>query len=266
MFWSKKEAGQVGLAIILVMVVVSTIGLSVASRSTQEVSLSRQGQEAIKTFEAAESAIERVLSESADAVFDFAGDSQTYNYDDIQQDADADLTITKKYNFEGLVDEGSSVEVDVSTASDGNILRLEWSNSRECGDTPAAMIIKIINTDSGSAVARYLSVSACDYGDNLTLIDGDQAQYQGSTHALRYDFALQAGDELVRVMPVYGDTPLSLASVGWTLPVQQYRIQSVGQNTAQGGRETKAIEVERSQPYAAGILDYTLVSGSSITK
>lgn len=259
------QSGQVGLAIMLVMVVVSTIGISVATRSTQEVTSSRRGQEAARTFEAAESAIEKVLSDE-DGTLTFEGDEASYSYDDIETDADVNVNIAKQYTFNNEIPAGTPVEVDVSSATAGDQVLIEWADSRNCADNPASLVIKTINTNSGSAVARYETVSPCDHGDNFTSIDTGLTQYQGATYALAYNHTLQVGDQALRITPVYTATPLLIAGNGWTLPAQQFRIQSVGENTAEDGRETQAIEVQRSQPFAPQVLDYALLSGTTITK
>jgi len=261
------QTGQVGLVILLVMVVVSTIGLSVASRSTQEVTISRQTQEAAKTFAAAESAIERVLSESADTSFIFDGSSQEMTFNDIAADTTVDVSIAKELKLDTVLKEGVTAEVDVTGAINGDTLRIEWAKSRNCADNPSSLMVEIVNDNGTTSTTRYQTVAPCDHGDNFTLIDTNNLAYQGTTEALRYDLALTANDTKVRLVPVYADTTLVVAATGgWQLPPQQFKITSVGQNEAEGGRETKAVEVDRTQPYAPGILDYSLVSGTTITK
>lgn len=259
------QRGQVGLAIILVMVVVSTIGLSVATRSTQEVTSSRQGFEASRTFEAAESAIERILS-SEDTTLTFSGDSANYEFNDIEELANVNVEVSKKYTFTDEVPAGTPVEIDVSTSTDGDVVVLEWAESRDCADNPASLIIKTINNNSGTLVARYDAIAPCDHGDNFTLIDTSLPQYQGEDYEIAYEHTLLNGDQSLRIIPVYATTPLQVAGQGWQLPAQQFQIQSTGENTAEDGRETQTIQVTRSQPFAPSILDYALVSGTTINK
>lgn len=267
MFRSTAQPGQVGLVILLIMVVVSTIGLSVASRSTQEVTTSRQTQEAAKTFAAAESAIERVLSQAAESSFVFEGNSQSLTFDDIADDTTVDVSITKQQQLETRVKEGVTAEINVTGAVTGNNLRIEWASSRDCANSPASLIVEFLNVNGANQTTRYATLAPCDHGDNFFAIDPDSSAHQGTTFAIRYDLPLATNDTKVRITPVYADTPLSVMSAGgWQLPEQQFTITSVGQNEAQGGRETQAVEVERTQPYAPGILDYALVSGTTIVK
>lgn len=58
---SYKQSGQALLIILLVMSVVLTIGLSIASRSITDIAVSRQEEESSRAFSAAEAGIERFL-------------------------------------------------------------------------------------------------------------------------------------------------------------------------------------------------------------
>ena len=57
-----REAGQAGLIVMLVMVVLLTLGVSIATRSTQDVTQSRQEEETSRVFDAAEAGIEEALA------------------------------------------------------------------------------------------------------------------------------------------------------------------------------------------------------------
>src|SRR6185369_1704811 len=64
------QSGQIGIIIILIMVVLLTVGLSLASRSTREVRLSQQEVESNRVFNVAEAGIEQALSSD----FSFQGE------------------------------------------------------------------------------------------------------------------------------------------------------------------------------------------------
>jgi len=259
------RSGQIGLVILLVMVVVSTIGLSVASRSTQEVTTSRQSQEAAKTFAAAESAIERILSDSEGDIFLFDSDSRSLPMGDLATDTTVDVSIDKVYRLETNLKEGVTAEVDVTGAVSGDLLRIEWADSRDCGTQPASLVVQVVNDDGSNVSTRYLALGLCNQEDDNFTLHPDIPANRGTTHALRYDLSLADNDIKVRIIPVYNDTPLTV-SADWDLPAQQFRITSVGQNLAEGGREAKAVQVERTQPQLPGIFDFALVSGETIEK
>lgn len=265
------QSGQIGLVVLLVMVVVSTIGLSVASRTTQEVTVSRQVQEASRSFAAAESAIERILSEESGRFFDFEGDVAQYSSQDetlqVQSDAEIEVEVEKQFELEGQVEEGTAIEILVDGAQTDNQLSLEWSDTRNCDDNPASLVISITNETAGTTNTRYLAVAPCDHSDNFEVFDPNALEHQGEDKALRYVITLNDGDQIVRVTPVYADTSILAAGIGdWLSVPQQYRILSVGKNITEGGQETKAVEVERSQPITPYIFDYALISGSTIIK
>ena len=64
----KTQSGQVAIVILLIMVVLLTVGLSLASRTTQELFLSQQESESARVFNAAEVGIEDALSQDFDAI------------------------------------------------------------------------------------------------------------------------------------------------------------------------------------------------------
>jgi Tfp pilus assembly protein PilX len=57
------QTGQMGLVVLLILVVMSTVGVSVATRSVSELRLSRQEQESTKALNAAEAGIEEALTQ-----------------------------------------------------------------------------------------------------------------------------------------------------------------------------------------------------------
>src|SRR5258708_19174487 len=67
---TRHQSGQIGIIIILIMVVLLTVGLSLAARSSREVTLSTQEAESTRTFNAAEAGVEQAMSGG----FAFTGD------------------------------------------------------------------------------------------------------------------------------------------------------------------------------------------------
>jgi hypothetical protein len=78
------------------------------------------------------------------------------------------------------------------------------------------------------------------------------------------DITLQTGDKRMRITPVYNDTALLVQGSGWTMPTQGYTITSVAHNAQ--GRETQAVQLQRSINGAPSILDFAVVSGTTILK
>lgn len=250
----RAQSGQVGIAVLLIMVVLSTIGISIAARTTQDIQTSRQTQEAVQTFAAAEAALEDVLSRGQQYLQENTGGV----YSGVQN-AEVNYTIAPQSELSVELLEGAVAEVDVTGVAAGQQVVIEWSDTTNCALTPASLILAIVNNSTGTPIARYESYAICDYTDGFTL-----TSTPGTRLSRQVTLTLQAGDTAIRLNPIYNDTEVYVAGVGWTLPVQQFAIGSVAQNLL--GRETKAVEVKRTNESAPGIMDYALVSGTSILK
>lgn len=248
------QSGQVGIAVLLIMVVLSTIGISIATRSSQDIQSSRQNQEASQTFTAAESALENVLSQGQD----YLQENQSGQFTGVEN-ATVDYTIEQNESVNTELLQGAVAEIDVTTSQNGDTVRIEWSETTDCTKEPASLAVTVMNDNGGTSVARNYTFAICDRGDGFSLVSTP-----GTTFQRRVDLVLQTGDKYIRVVAVYNDTHLAVNGVGWTLPTQEFIINSVAKNDL--GRETKAIEVQRSLDYAPSIFDFSLVSGTSILK
>jgi len=250
-----SQAGQVGIAILLTMTVLLTMGLSTASRSTEDLFLSDQQSESARVFNAAEAGIEDALSSD----FNFEGDSITGNVGTIS-DTSVDYTISKQSVLETRLFEGVSVKIDVTGAIDGQELSIKWSKETDCGsEDPASLIVSIFYDDAGTTRARYYAYGACDRSDGFTLGGSSADEYYREVAV-----SLKAGDLFARIKTIYNDTHLKVAGVGWTLPVQAYNVRSQAQS--EFGNETRIVEVKKSLDAAPAIMDYALFSGTTIIK
>ncbi len=260
------QSGQIGLIVLLGMVVIATIGISVATRSTQDVTSTRQDQETSQSFSAAESALERILSQPSQEVFDFTGDATSQEFSNIFSNASADVSIEKQFSFDNYIRQGEVVEIDVSSITQNEDLVMEWATTQNCSEDPASLVVTILNPNQSNRT-RTLAFGPCAHGDNFTFVDYGQVGNRGSTFTFRQVIPLLTGDQKVRVRPVYADTNLLVESDGtWDLTAQQFTITSVGRNETEGGRETRAIQLERTQPFAPNVLDFAIVSGTDLNK
>lgn len=265
-FSSSTQSGQIGLVVLLGMVVIATIGISVATRSTQEVTSTRQDQESSQSFSAAESALERILSQPSDEIFNFSEDSTSQQFTDIFENSSADVNIEKQFSFDNYVRQGEVIEVDVSSVTQNRPLVIEWASSRSCTDNLPSLVVTVVSNSAGSQT-RNFAFGPCARGDNFELLNPTQSANQGATFSLKKTITLQNGDQKVRIRPIYADSNILVQSDGsWSLTAQQFTITSVGRNETEGGRETRAIQLERTQPFAPGVLDFALVSGTDINK
>ena len=255
-FKFNSQAGQVGVIILLTMTGMLAVGLSVASRTTEESLLTGKEAESTRVFNAAEQGVEEALSSE----LDFDGDVFSGSIDSIYG-LGVDYTIQKSNVLETRIFEGVSVGVDVTGASDGNVLRIDWSKTDDCdNDTPASLIASIYYDDGGTTRVRHEALGACDHSDGFELASSiDQDGYRR-----RYDLPLQTGDFLIRLKSVYNDTHIKVSSSDFTMPVQQYVVRSQADN--EESDETRIVEVNRTINSAPSILDYAVYSGDSLNK
>lgn len=257
------QAGQIGIAILLTMTVLLTMGLSVASRSTEDLFLSDQQAESARVFNAAEAGIEDALSSN----FNFEGNTSSGSIGSIS-DTTVDYTISKQNVLETRLFEGVSVKVDVDDSGSGagllapRDLSISWSKETNCAsDDPASLIVAVFYDDAGTTRARYYAYGAC----TQTPDDGFIISGAGTDGYYRQQTVnLVPGDLFVKIKAVYNDTHLKVAGSGWTLPVQAYNVRSQAKNDF--GNETRIVEVNKSLDTTPAIMDYALFSGTTIIK
>ncbi|MBW7955922.1 hypothetical protein H3C66_04275 [Patescibacteria group bacterium] len=257
---TRSQSGQVGIIIILIMVVLLTFGLSIASRSTREVALSQQEEESNRVFNAAEAGVERALATD----LDFEGEEFDSEGTIIPgTDSSLDYNIRKNRILETRLIEGTTAMVqmqDIDNALPTNVY-IDWSRETDCGTGkgPASLIVSIYNTavSTGSAVRHY-AYAACDRNDDIAVGEnGSNGYFKRAT------IATTPGDEFMRIKTVYNDTFLRV-SASSTLPTQAYDIRS--EATSNLGNEARTVEVKRTLSVAPSVMDFALFSGTSLTK
>lgn len=263
-----SQSGQIGVAIMLMMVVMSTVGFALATRASRDVQTARQAQDAVQTFAAAESIIEDILGRGEA----YLAEEPSGSVNDIEN-IEGTFSVTAQPEQTIDLQEGMIVEVPLfeygenPTNMNGNRVAVEWAESTNCQDNPASIIVTVINTAGATPVARSIGAAGCNRDDNLDVPSTAPTQ-PGLTR--RVVVSLITGDSTVRVTPLYNSTPVfiegSHPSTAWELPTQQYRILAGARNDLAGGRESKAIQVERTRDFAPSVLNYSLVSGNSILK
>jgi|GEM_PF-282805 len=262
---TSPQSGQVALIILLIMVVVLTLGVSLASRTVMDVTLTRQEEQGGRVYQAAESGVESALNEDLANDALYTNDAFTGTVSSIS-DIDVNYSVARKKTLETRVGEGGAVAVDVTGTANGNQLAINWGKGKDCNssspaDNAASLLIRVYNVTGGATTVKQYAYAACTYTNGYpvtgTLV-GDNGYYR------KVLITLATGDKAVRIQPVYADTYMQVDGVGWTLPVQLYEITSNAKN--QLGNETKAIQVSRTLPTFPGIMDYALYSGTTIVK
>lgn len=252
----RSQSGQIGVIILLIMVVLLTAGLSLATRTTQELFLSQQTADSARVFNAAEAGIEQALSTD----LNFAGTETTGSVSSVD-DATVNYTIKKVDILETRLFEGVTVMVDTTGVVNGQGLVVEWSKETNCAtQDPASLMASIYSVNAGVTSVRFQALRGCDRADGFTA----SVTQAGSPYYFRHNLALQTNDVIVRLTPMYNDTHIRVAGDGWTLPVQYYNIRSEAQNTE--GDEVRIVEVNRTLPTAPSVMDYAVYSGTTLDK
>lgn len=252
------QSGQIGVIILLIMVVLLTIGISVASRTTQDLFLAQQQVESTRVFNAAEAGIEQALAGNLDfegsffegTLNNFSGTNVNVNY-----------SIEKVNQLQTRLFEMVGVKIDVTGSTPGNTLDLRWSQDNDCGSQDIASLLVTSFADTAQGVRAYTQgFAGCDRSDGFT------AASNVSLDGLRRRAVMTIPDNttFIRVTPLYSDTHVFITGGNWTLPVQGFLIRSEAENTL--GDEYRAVEVNRSLDSTPSILDYALFSGDGIIK
>jgi Tfp pilus assembly protein PilX len=261
------QNGQIGLLVLLLMTVMLTIGVGVINRSTGDVKISREEEESSQVFNAAEGGVEKALVEVQKAL-----EGESYNSTGViaQQELNisGDYAVTPMSQAEMTVEKNDAALVDLSKIADvaGKQVRVEWGKNQICGvnqyqalQAAASVVIMVFNKNTNS-VKRY-TYSACDHGDNFQSASGGTDGYFKGVL-----INLVAGDEIVRVRPIYNGTDVRIRAEGaWDLGDQFYQIKSTA-TKGQGDNTTKVIQIDKSIPMTPTVFDFALFSGVSIVK
>jgi len=260
------QSGQIGIIVVLIMVVLLTIGLSLASRTTKEVALSTQEEESTRVFNAAEVGVEQALSSD----LSFAGDVFTSSpITPAGSNTTVTYTINKQYQLEMQVFQGVSSMIQLTDAAHPtppSSLLVDWSLENSCAtQSPASLLVSVYSINKAASPpdvkVRYETYEACSRPNNFSTTGVGAGQ---NGYFKRATIALAANDNFIRIKPVYNDTKMLVQPSSGQMPVQSYAIRSSGSNNA--GNENRNVQVVRSLPTAPSILDYVLFSGNTIVK
>ncbi|MFZ1721441.1 MAG: hypothetical protein WAU07_02965 [Microgenomates group bacterium] len=249
---NSSQSGQVAVVVLLIMVVLLTIGLSIATRTTQEVFLSQQQAESSRVFNAAETGVEDALSQDFEALTGSVTNVTTID------GVDVNYTISASDTLETRLTEGLSAMVDLNQSVSGN-LTVRWARETPCNDK-ASLIFSIYYMTGGRNRVRHVAVgpnSGCR-SDGFT--NGNPINVDGYT--MGYNLPVTVNDRFVRIKAVYNDTHVSVS--GNNLPDQFYNVRSEASN--EQGDEQRTIQVTRTLSVAPSIMDYAVYSGASLLK
>lgn len=259
----RNQSGQVAVMVVLIVVIMLTVGLSLASRTTRDVRLSQQQAESTKVFNAAETGAEVALA------YDFSTVTDTVSLPPESVSIDGvsvETTITPTNTLETIITQGEAMEVDL-TGYAGSTLTIDWSKATSCEDS-AGIIASIFYTQAGvTKVAHHAFTPNGCSSPNRTSDEFEQVGTAGTAPYYR-KFAIPIPNGagitplFVRLKSVYKDAPIKIAAA--SLPHQMYSIRAKATNDQ--GAETRTVEVQRSLSTAPSFMDYAVYSGGDLIK
>lgn len=247
--------GQIGLLLLVIMGVVVSLVLSIASRSLSDTVLSRQEKESSVAFSLAETGVENALS----ALTQDPSASGETSLSDLK------YKIANSSTYEMYVKELESAHLDMNGAVE---LTVQWvkktdaaENITTCnnvsGGAPAAIEITAIKLDS-TIERSYFNSNGCGLGSTNGF--EDTASVGGDIYRSQVTYDVDANTDILRIRPIYANATLSVSGIG--LPKQQYVINS----QATGGDAQKEIEVRRGLDAPASVFDFAVFTGGTIVK
>jgi Tfp pilus assembly protein PilX len=271
----RKQNGQILLIVILVVIIASTIGLSLASRSVTSLRSSAEEAQSQKALNAAEAGIERAVQANIPTNIGLTNLSNNSQYS-------ASVSASLSSSF--LINEGNPIPKDegadvwiVSHDSSGNPnyseaksvpnLSLYWGSGPEnCSDStaPAAIQVIVIVRNSSTDIKSYRYVyDSCRNvrGNNFT--QADSGPYTIKINGVDFNFNHRTTPQnglagaivnivLMRVVPIYKDAIVGVSACDYlgngctTLPLQGYQIDSTGTS----GDANRKIRVFKGWPQA----------------
>ncbi len=264
------------------MVVLLVLGLSLATRTTQESFLSQQSSETTRVWNAAESGAEEALSRlsSGETVANSAISGATIN------NSTVNAAVTTSNTVDIALKKLTTLTVNLQ-AGGLQYFTMDWGTEADVC-LRASLLVSLYYEEGGyTKVAHYTlgsgSGSGCttrndgfdnDTGTGFTLSD---ITTPGHTKYRKAEILLPASGTsalpvgatplFARIKPIYYDTNIAVSGpTGF--PEQSYTVTSTAENdqTNAAGREVRTVQVNRTLPQAPSILDYALYSGGAISK
>jgi hypothetical protein len=255
------QQGQVLLVVVLLMVVVLTIGLSVAARNITNLRQTSEEDQSQRAFSAAEAGIEVALQQSGDQ---FSG-----NFNESGEFITQVRTVQGR---EFIVNNGKTItpneSVDVwlsnfPTTPSGYSVRsapvtIHWgSDGADPCDTAALEVTLLSGTTTNPSIRHY-AFDPCDTTraeNNFTAASTPGGTVQDTTYRFRESITINEG-LLMRVIPLHHSTTMAVVSdTAEGLPAQGKIIESTGTS---GETKRKIVVFQGFPKLPIEVFPYTL--------
>lgn len=270
---SSSQSGQVAVVVLLIMAVLLVLGLSLASRTTQEALISSQEEDTTRVFNAAETAVEEALSKLSKGEAITEGLPIGVSTSNLPDSTSATYTLTAETTLSGTITQGMSATVFLTDTSPFTI---HWGSASDCNNN-ASLIVSLYYSSGGTTKVKHLPLKPIGcYSDGSKAIGFTEGVSDTGTYRNKYvisSFAaapwqLVAGEvpQIMRIKALYKDAEFGISGI--TLPSQKdvVRAEASDSKVEGGSQEKRAIEVTRTKPAPPAIFDYSLYSGGSLNK
>ncbi len=268
-FRSATQSGQIGLILLLMMVVMLTIGLSLVARTSKELKIATQETETTQVLTASETGINDYLALDL-GTLNYVARTYIASPEPVTSDGDFinQVTVTQNINLDiPRLEEGAAAQANVTG---GTALTVYWG-SEICSSPSgrASLVVTIYGDTDGVKTAKHTAHAGCDLSgtDGIafnTASDVIGVDPTGAGLKRMTTVALPPGSTVARIRPVYTSTRLHAELTSSTPNTQGYSIRSTGTSTR--GDETRIVQLDQTLPIAPSVLDYVLLSGSTINK
>jgi hypothetical protein len=243
----KKQKGQVLLIVVLVIVVASTIGLSLASRSIISLRTSTEDVESQKALSAAEAGIERAIQglvpkENSSTIPNLSYNTKVVNVDAAEIFLDGGNSIP--------TDEGADLWLSTydtnpsSNYSDpqSGTLNIYWGESSADDCKISALEVIVVFAPKNNPTIKRYAYDPCGgrAAENKFTIPtkssgGESITFAGTTKTFYYNATIaipSPGGLIARIIPIYGNaTANNVFGIKMDFavpPLQGYQISSLG--------------------------------------
>lgn len=268
-----QESGQVIILILLIGLLGLTVGLSILSRTLEDLRQTTEIDESARALAAAEAGAEVALQDLADLSGGYIAtatetfDNKTsYSY---TIDSEAPNFIAPDEPLPA--DEIYQVNLDGYT---GGSLTLYWGLGEGEVSSPAAILLAFITGDPGSFGSPTYGIAKSAFDPEATraannnfetasVINGPH-NFARKAYQWKVMVNVPAKTKLFRLKALYNPTSWALEpAVGASLPVQGFRVRSVGESV---GGVQRVVEVFQAAAALPPIFDFALFAEENIEK
>lgn len=265
----KHQRGQIVVFILLIALLALTVGLSVATRTLQDLKETAVSDQSSRAFAAAEAGIEEALRQDLSNLITAGGTgnltSQFSGFNDVSYQVSASGGGGGGFVSKGKVAKNDVFQVNLENA-DGSLysgdLNVYWKAS---GENDASLVLAFVTqTGATYGISKY-AYNSINRSNGFTAGTCSGA-YTLNINAKSYTFDCGItvpvnNSKILRMKPFYEDTTIAVVPGGsGSLPSQTYTIRSEAETD---GGVKRVIEVTKSIPALPPIFDYVLFSGST---